>query len=358
MHAIILMADIKQASLQIEIEPEDRDVMRLLWVKNATSNDFEIEEFRFTRAIFGAGPSSFILSATVRHHLSKYKEENEELVQDVNQSLYVDDYISGGDNAEELISRKQILVQIFEEGGFCLRKWFSNDAIVQEKINEEATEEQRKVLGVTWQPSCDILLVDLILTKPPTPVTRRGLLSCLSSVLDPLGLAGRVIWKARLIFQSICARGLDWNEELPAEEQAQFHSWLRSVQEKKHLAVPRRVLSAATESIANEMVLHVFCDASKLGYCAAAYIVSKCGEEITSRLLTAKCRLAPLKTITIPRLELLSAVTGARLARSVIIALDGWKLDKINMWLDSFTALYWIANNGAWKPFVNNRVRS
>eukprot|EP00794_Sanderia_malayensis_P008356 gene8356-biopygen6183 len=138
--------------------------MRFLWVKSATDNDFEIEEFRFTRAILVAGPSPFILSATVRYHLSKYKEEIKELVQDVDQSLYVDDYISGGDNAEELISRKQKLVQIFEEGGFCLRKWFSNDAIVREKINEEATEEQRKVLGVAWQPGYDILLVDLNLT--------------------------------------------------------------------------------------------------------------------------------------------------------------------------------------------------
>eukprot|EP00794_Sanderia_malayensis_P003853 gene3853-biopygen3282 len=256
MHAIILMADIKQAFLQIEIEPEDRDAMRFPWVKNATENDFEIEEFRFTRTIFGAGPR-----------------------------------------------------------GFCLRKWFSNDAIVREKINEEATKEQRKVFGVTWQPSYDILLVDLNLTAPPTPVTRKSLLSCLSSAFDPLGLAGPVILKARLVFQSICARELDWNEELPAEEQAQFQSWLQSVQEMKRLAVPRRVLSAVTESTANEMVLHVFCDASKLGYCAAAYIVPKCGEEITSRLLTAKCGLAPLKKITIPRLEPLSAVTGARLAR-------------------------------------------
>eukprot|EP00794_Sanderia_malayensis_P021330 gene21330-biopygen16363 len=138
--------------------------MRFLWVKSATDNDFEIEEFRFTRAILVAGPSPFILSAAVRYHLSKYKEEIKELVQDVDQSLYVDDYISGGDNAEELISRKQKLVQIFEEGGFCLRKWFSNDAIVREKINEEATEEQRKVLGVTWQLGYDILLVDLNLT--------------------------------------------------------------------------------------------------------------------------------------------------------------------------------------------------
>eukprot|EP00794_Sanderia_malayensis_P000784 gene784-biopygen61 len=61
--------------------------------------------------------------------------------------------------------------------------------------------------------------------------------------------------------------------------------------------------------------------------------------------------------MTIPRLELLSAVTWARLAKSMIKTLDGWKLDKINIWLDSLTALYWIANNGAWKPFVNNRVK-
>ena len=355
MHPIVIMADIKQAFLQIEIVPEDRDVMRFLWVKDVKSQDPELWELRFTRAIFGAGPSPFILSATIHHHLNQYKDKD--LVEEVKTSLYVDDYLSGGNDIEELVERKQKLQKIFEDGGFCLRKWYSNNSEVCSQINPEASNEQRKVLGVIWQPDRDALQVDLNIEDPKRPVTKRVLLSCLASIYDPLGLAGPVVLKARAIFQAVCAKGIGWNEMLPEEELKQFNSWLKNIKEMNHLSIPRKVINGGAETALHEVNIHVFCDASSVGYCAAVYVVTTYSEATSSNLLTAKCRLAPLKGMTIPRLELLSAVTGARLAKSVMEALKAWKIGQIFMWLDSTTALYWIENKGAWKPFVNNRVK-
>ena len=356
MHPIVLMADIKQAFLQIEIVPEDRDVMRFLWVKDVKSQDPELWELRFTRAIFGAGPSPFILSATIHHHLNKY--EDKDLVEEVKTSLYVDDYLSGDNDVEELVKRKQTLQKMFEDGGFCLRKWYSNSSEVCSQINPEASNEQRKVLGVIWQPESDVLHIDLHIEDLKRPVTKRVLLSCLASIYDPLGLAGPVVLKARAIFQAACAKGIGWNDMLPEEEVKQFNSWFHNLTEMNHLSIPRTVMKVDAETDLQEVNIHVFCDASSVGYCAAVYVVATHPEEATSsQLLTAKCRLAPLKGMTIPRLELLSAVTGARLAKSVIEALKAWKMGQIFMWLDSTTELYWIENKGAWKPFVNNRVK-
>ena len=73
--------------------------------------------------------------------------------------------------------------------------------------------------------------------------------------------------------------------------------------------------------------------------------------------MTAKCRLAPLKKLTIPRLELTSGRTGAKLVNTVQKSFRKWKISSVTMWMDSMTALYWIRNEGVWRPYVNNRVK-
>ena len=73
MYPILLTGDIRQAFLQIEIDPTDRDVVRFLWLKDINGPQEEIEELRFTHAIFGAGPGPYILGGTVEHHLRNMK---------------------------------------------------------------------------------------------------------------------------------------------------------------------------------------------------------------------------------------------------------------------------------------------
>ena len=105
------------------------------------------------------------------------------------------------------------------------------------------------------------------------------------------------------------------------------------------------------------MTMHTFCDASEKGYCTTVYLVVDSEKEVTSNLLTAKCRLAPLKKLTIPRLELTSAKIGATITKVVQNALQNWDLGETHIWMDSLTALYWLQNKGVWKSFVNNRVK-
>ena len=151
MYKIVLLADIKQAFLQIEVDPEDRDALRFLWVKNPKELDYPILEYRFTRAIFGADPSPYILGGTVRHRMEQYKATDLEFVEDVNESLYVDYYVSGGDEKLEICERKQKLQKRFQAGGFTLRKWYTNEESIARKINDEPSNEERKVWGVLFE---------------------------------------------------------------------------------------------------------------------------------------------------------------------------------------------------------------
>eukprot|EP00112_Aurelia_sp_Birch-Aquarium-sp1_P015934 Seg357.4 transcript_id=Seg357.4/GoldUCD/mRNA.D3Y31 product="hypothetical protein" protein_id=Seg357.4/GoldUCD/D3Y31 len=360
MHKTVLLADIKQAFLQIEIDQKDRDAMRFLWVKDIAEEESPVVEYRFTRAIFGAGPSPFILGATIHHHLERYQEDEPQLVEDIKASLYVDDYISGeydanNEGPDALYARKCKLQKMFEDGGFSLRKWFCSNPEICRRINPEASDEPRKVLGVLWCPEEDILRIQLDVQPPNNPVTKRSLLSTLATIYDPLGVTGPVILQARALLQSLCAQGKGWDDELTEAECKQFQAWMKDLQELKYLSFPRLVRQADNKP--DETVLHAFCDASSIGYCATVYLVIETAYRIESTLLTAKCRLSPLKKLTIPRLELLAGRTGAKLVQTVIANLTAWKISTVYIWLDSLTALYWIANKGAWKPYVNNRVK-
>ena len=144
MYKIVLLADIKQAFLQIEVDPEDINALRFLRVKNPKELNSPILEYRFTRAIFGAGPSPYILGGTVRHHMEQYKAIDPEFVEDVNESLYVDDNVSVGDEKLEICERKQKLQERFEAGGFTLRKWYTNEESMRKNQGKSMTNHPMK----------------------------------------------------------------------------------------------------------------------------------------------------------------------------------------------------------------------
>ena len=107
-----------------------------------------------------------------------------------------------------------------------------------------------------------------------------------------------------------------------------------------------------------ECYLHRFGDASKKAYCAMVYFVYRTKDgKAHVRLVASKTRVAPLKELSIPRLELMSARILAQLMHTVKNALQSQvKLDGVRFWLDSKTALSWIQNKGEWKQFVRHRV--
>ena len=78
-HEVALFGDIKQAFQNIEVATEDRDAMRFLWVDNVLGDDLQLVPYRFNRVIFGAGPSPFLLTGTMRHYFAKYSNVDPDL---------------------------------------------------------------------------------------------------------------------------------------------------------------------------------------------------------------------------------------------------------------------------------------
>ncbi|GFU58684.1 integrase catalytic domain-containing protein [Trichonephila clavipes] len=134
------------------------------------------------------------------------------------------------------------------------------------------------------------------------------------------------------------------------EEWMNFYQKLAKVNNFK---IPRCILLPATIRIE----IHGFSDASERAYAAVVYI--KCFNESgqsQTRLLCSKSRVAPLKTLTIPRLELSAALLLSRLVKKVAPILQ-LSIHKIWMWTDSTIALAWIKTEPhKLKTFVSNRV--
>ena len=102
-----IIGDIRKSFLQIKIDPEDRYALRLLWYDNLEERN--ILTYRFTRGIFGSGPSPspYILGATLQKHISQYAERYPDTVEELLKSTYVDDVQSGGDDEEQFLKFKR-----------------------------------------------------------------------------------------------------------------------------------------------------------------------------------------------------------------------------------------------------------
>ena len=134
---VALVADIEKAFLNVEVNEEDRDCLRFLWMNDVLSDDREVIVYRFCRVVFGLNSSQFLLNATLRHHVSKYDDLDPEFVLKVLESFYVDDLVSGERSEEQALDLYQKTKCRMAEGGFNLRKWLINSKTLSDQIDLE-----------------------------------------------------------------------------------------------------------------------------------------------------------------------------------------------------------------------------
>ncbi|XP_018364357.1 PREDICTED: uncharacterized protein LOC108762053 [Trachymyrmex cornetzi] len=175
----------------------------------------------------------------------------------------------------------------------------------------------------------------------------------ITQIFDPLGLIGPVIIKAKIILQVLWQQKLDWDTPVPETIRIVWTSYCQQLPAIRYLEIPRHAIVHKPTDIQ----LHGFSDASQVTYGACIYIRSVNDEgTISIRLLTVKSRVAPLKTISLPRLELCGAVLLANLVQKVTQALT-CRISQHYLWTVSEIVLTWIQGEPSrWQTFVGNRV--
>ncbi len=199
-----------------------------------------------------------------------------------------------------------------------------------------------------WDSEKDVLLYPVKMIPTTQITTKRDILQQTSRLYDPLGLLNPVTIRAKLLLQELWKQNHDWDTPLPDEIQEKWHSIVTDFNSVTSTTFPRCYFENGPHT-SGDTCIHIFCDASLTSYGATAYICR--GNQST--LIMAKSRVAPLKKLTLPRLELMAAVIGSRLCKHLQ---QNTSISQIHLWSDSQIVLYWLQTTKTLQLFVRNRV--
>ncbi len=368
-YPIAFCADIQRAFLEVGINAEDRKFLQFLWGEergtDLSLNDHKVRILNFKRVPFGVKCSPFLLAATLRLHATKYKTSFPDACSVIDE-LYVDDLISGEVSVGKAAQVSYDCTNILKDASMTLRKWATNSQPLREKWEENGLEIRKStketnipltVLGLVWDNEQDNLSVTPIdLEKLNAPViTKRMVLKACGMLFDPLGLFSPYSIRIKVLLQTLWEKGIQWDDPIPPDNELQFKEWLDEVSSIPELSIPRRYFSNLDYE---DIELHIFSDASIKAYGAVAYFRVKYPHgKIFTTFVISKVRLAPLKEISLPRLELMGTLVSARLSQYLQTTFPWLDDRKIYMWTDSQICLHWIKGHAAdWKQFVRNRV--
>ena len=188
------------------------------------------------------------------------------------------------------------------------------------------------------------------------PMTKRGILKVISSVFDPLGFVTPFVLKGKIIIQELWRRKYEWDDIVAEDIQSVWNSWMTNAEELSNVKIDRCYEGIDRKEV-DRVELHLFCDASILAFGSVAYL-RFCYKDGTFKnsFVMAKSNLAPIKTMTLPRLELSAAVSAVRLYRSIIRDIE-LKIGGVYFWTDSTLNIQYISNDEfRFKTFVANRI--
>ena len=362
-HPVALVCDIAEIYLRIGIHQEDQCYQRILW--RSLDENQKPKVLQFNRVVFGINSSPFQAQYVSQDHAKRNQDKLPLAAETVLQSTYMDDSMDSKKDNEEAIKLYEELSSMWASANMHARKWLSNSAEVIQRIPEEDRAAEIdlqsgefpsvKALGVLWKAKEDYFTFkEQELEQPTTTHTKRSFLKKIAAIFDPLGFLAPYVVCGKMLLQEVWVTGLDWDEPLPYELSRKIDDWYQDLLNLPLLKVPR-CLQYPEESV--NVSLQVFNDASEKAYGSAVYqrTVYNSGK-ISARLVMSKSKVAPLQSTSIPRLELMSAVLGLRVAKKVTTTF-GMEIRDVTFWCDNSNVLWWIRGMSRnFKPFVANRV--
>ncbi|KAK2879287.1 hypothetical protein Q8A73_007303, partial [Channa argus] len=364
---VAVMADVEAMFHQVRVSSEDTDLFRFLWWPDGNYKQ-ELVEHKMLVHIFGATSSPSVASFALQKCATDFEDEfGQEAATTIKKNFYVDDCLKSVTNEDTAIALCSNLRSILAKGGFRLTKWSSNSRKLLNSIPEEERAQgfknldldegnlpMERALGIQWCAESDKFKFKINLKDRPH--TRRGLLSLVSSIFDPLGFLAPIVLPAKKILQDLCRRKLSWDEQLPDDVIKSWTRWVSDLQQLEKFEVNRSVKTRQFGSPVSAQ-LHHFADASEDAYGTTSYLLLRnASGKVECNLMIAKARVAPLKSPTIPRMELVAATVAVKMDRLLKKELE-LKLDESIFWTDSTAVLKYLNSEGTrFKTFVANRI--
>ncbi|PWA22445.1 hypothetical protein CCH79_00020932, partial [Gambusia affinis] len=291
--AIAFTADIEQMFYCFLVKDEDRNFLRFLWFED---NDLSrnIVEYRMRVHVFGNRPSPAVAINGLHQSVQGGEFHVDSDVQHfVMNDFYVDDGLKSLPTTESAISLLKRTRDVLSKSNLRLHKIAANSKEVMEAFppSDRASDlkeldldvdhlPMQRSLGLCWNLQTDCFHFSV--SKEIKPYTRRGVLSTINSLYDPLGFAAPVTIQGKAILRELTTGSGDWDAPLPKEGEEAWIAWRATLNELSQLPIPR-LYTKMSPSAADKKELCVFCDASTKAIAAVAYLKVTDGEEVSER---------------------------------------------------------------------------
>ncbi|XP_075534522.1 uncharacterized protein LOC142568489 [Dermacentor variabilis] len=365
---VAVTADVQQMFYSFMVREDHQNYLRFLWFKD---NDIsrEIIECRMKVHVFGNSPSPAVstygLRRTAQQAAPRFGEDARKFIE---RDFYVDDALKSLPSEEDAISLLQRTQKMLATANIRLHKIASNRQNVLNAFPREdhaqglknldfgtdASLTQRS-LGLLWDIGDDSFVFRA--PRQDRPYTRRGVLSTVNSLYDPLGFVAPITVQGKYLLHDLVTKGYDWDTPLSDEKKQRWDEWKNSLQTLQHLHV-RRTYTPVSTLEAGSRDIHVFSDASTRAVAAVAYlrVTDKQGNRHVGFVM-GKAKLAPQPEHTIPRLELCAAVLAVEMTDSILRELD-FQPNSVTFYTNSKVVLGYIYNETRrFYVYVANRVQ-
>nr|XP_044249363.1 uncharacterized protein LOC123002800 [Drosophila takahashii] len=354
LHKFALAADVKKMYRQVMVDEADRNFQLIVWRRDPSES---LKIFKLNTVTYGTSPVPY-LSIRCLMRLGEIAQDScPKAAKVIQNDFYVDDLLTGARSVEDLLSLRDEVSQVLQEANL---NWQSGFLTAQSYAHLKASvmpltadSDVTKALGVVWLPGNDYFQFRLDDSFLDLRATKRNILSVTARLFDPLGLLCPLVTRAKMLSQELWLRKLDWDESLPMQLQTSWEAFKGTLLQLPKIKVSRFV---HTDAKVPAWDIHGFADASMRAYGACITVRTSTAEGLKVSLLTAKSKVAPLKTKTLPRLELCAAHLLADLYNRVRPLLN-FPITKVFLWTDSEFTLHSIKTHpSSLSVLVPNRV--
>ena len=362
---IAVVADVQHMFHCFTVKEQHRDYLRLWYKDNKIGN--ELTEFRMKVHVFGNSPSPAIATLGLRKIADMSEESHGSDVKEfIRRNFYVDDGLASCSTDKEAIDLMRKTQDAMKQyGNLRLHKVASNSEEVMKAfepqdlaqdiydLNLDEDQLVQRSLGIRWNLTSDMFEFHVAMNDKP--MTRRGVLSVVNSLFDPLGFLSPVIVCGKLILRDVVTETANWDEPLPEHILSTWRTWSSNLKTLEEVHIPRVTVPHLSKAVRRE--LWTYSDASEKAIAAVSYlkVFYQDGSARTGFVL-GKAKVARVSGHTIPRLELCAAVLAIDISQIAIEHMD-MKFDSVKYFTDSRVVLGYIHNDKRrFFVYVSNRV--
>ena len=280
-NSIAFMAGIEAMYYQVMVPEHQQTFIKFLWW-----NDYNLDEdpvdFAMCVHVFGGASSAscanYALRRTSVDNIEEFGKEAADVIQN---NFYVDDLLKSVKDLDTAKTLVKNVINMCKSGGFNLTKFISNSRELSISIPDDKRRPGVKdltllgdipverALGIQWNISKDYFSFNIRINR--RKLTKRVMLSIISSIYDPLGFTSPFVLEGRQLLQHLCNQNVQWDETVNEELKSQWIKWEMKLQQVENLQIPRCLQPPGFGRIIDKGIHH-FSDASEYGYGQCSYI--------------------------------------------------------------------------------------